>query len=165
MPSRGKVTATFQSDNLDISKVFEDIGVKPMASGTLNAKLDAKGTVADLNARLDVQMRDLRSELWPKLEPATFDLTAEVAHDRLAIAGKLQQTRIQPLELTANMPFDIPKIVRARKLPDETPITAKARLPRSPVNFVRQFLPALEPLGWGSWLGCRCKRNDRQSGF
>jgi hypothetical protein len=146
VPSSGKVTATFQSENLDIRKVFEDIGVKPMASGTLNAKLDAKGTVADLNARLDVQMRDLRSEGWPHLEPATFDVTAEVVHDRLAIAGKLQQTRIQPLELTANMPFDIPKIARARKLPDETPITAKARLPRSPVNFVRQFFPELEAL-------------------
>jgi hypothetical protein len=146
VPSSGKVTATFQSENLDIRKVFEDIGVKPMASGTLNAKLDAKGTVADLNARLDVQMRDLRSEGWPHLEPATFDVTAEVARDRLAIAGKLQQTRIQPLELTANMPFDVPKIVRARKLPDETPITAKARLPRSPVNFVRQFFPDLEAL-------------------
>jgi TamB, inner membrane protein subunit of TAM complex len=146
VPSSGKVTATFQSENLDIRKVFEDIGVKPMASGTLNAKLDAKGTVADLSARLDVQMRDLRSEGWPHLEPATFDVTAEVAHDRLAIAGKLRQTRIQPLELTASMPFDIPKIVRAGKLPDETPITAKARLPRSPVNFVRQFFPDLEAL-------------------
>ena len=146
VPSTGKVTATFQSENLDIRKVFEDVGLKPMASGTMNAKLDAKGTVADLNARLDVQMRDLRSEQWPHLEPATFDVTAEVVRDRLAIAGKLQQTRIQPLELTASMPFDIPKIVRARKLPDETPITAKARLPRSPVNFVRQFFPDLEAL-------------------
>jgi autotransporter translocation and assembly factor TamB len=44
------------------------------------------------------------------------------------------------------MPFDIPKIVRARKLPDDTPITAKARLPRSSVNFVRQFVPDLEQL-------------------
>ena len=146
VPSSGKVTATFQSENLDIRKVFEDIGLKPMASGTLGAKLDATGTITDLNARLDVQMRDLRSEGWPHLEPATFDITAEVAHDRLAITGKLQQTRIQPLELTANMPLDIPKIARAGKLPDETPITAKARLPRSPVNFVRQILPDLEQL-------------------
>jgi TamB, inner membrane protein subunit of TAM complex len=146
VPSRGRVAATFQSDNLDIRKVFEDIGVKPMASGTLNAKLEAKGTVADLNARLDVQMRDLRSEGWPHLEPAALDVTAEVTRNRLAVAGKLQQTRIQPLELNANMPFDIPKIARAGKLPDETPITAKARLPRSPVNFVRQFVPALEAL-------------------
>ena len=146
VPSNGKVFATFQSENLDIKKFFEDIGVKPIASGMLNAKLDAKGTIADLNARLDVQMRDLRSERWPKLEPATFDLSAETVRDRLTILGKLQQARIQPLELSASLPFDIPKIARARKLPDETPITAKARLPRSSVNFIRQFVPEVQQL-------------------
>jgi TamB, inner membrane protein subunit of TAM complex len=146
VPSNGKVFVTFQSENLDIKKFFEDIGAKPMASGTLNAKLDAKGTIADLNARLDVQMRDLRNEQWPDVEPATMDLSAQETHNRLAISGKLQQKRIQPLELSASLPFDIPKIVRARKLPDETPITAKARLPRSSVNFLRQFVPAVGQL-------------------
>jgi hypothetical protein len=146
VPSNGKVSATFQSDNLDIKKVFSDLGVKPMASGIFNAKLDAQGTVADLTARLDVQMRDLRSERWPKLEPATFDLAAQVTHDQLAVSGKLQQARIQPLEISANLPFDIPKIARARNLPDETPISAKARLPRSSVNFIRQFVPEVQQL-------------------
>jgi autotransporter translocation and assembly factor TamB len=75
-----------------------------------------------------------------------MDLSAQATHNRLAISGKLQQKRIQPLELSASLPFDIPKIVRARKLPDETPITAKARLPRSSVNFLRQFVPAVEQL-------------------
>ena len=140
-PSNGKVVANFQSENIDIKRFFQDVGAEPMAAGTANIKLDAQGTIADLNARLDVQMRDLRSERFPKLEPATFDLAAQVTHDQLAVSGKLQQTRIQPLELTASMPFDIPKIARARKLPDETPITAKARLPRSSVNFLRQFMP------------------------
>src|SRR4030095_1047253 len=100
------------------------------ASGTLNAKLDAKGTIADLNARLDVQMRDLRSEGGPKIEPVMFDLSAELVRNRLTLLGKLQQARIQPLELSASLPFDIPKIARARKLPDETPLTAKARISR-----------------------------------
>jgi autotransporter translocation and assembly factor TamB len=117
-----------------------------MASGMLNAKLDAKGTIADLNARLDVQMRDLRNEQWPNVEPATMDLSAQATHGRLAISGKLQQTRIQPLEFSAALPLDIPKIARARKFPDETPITAKARLPRSSVNFLRQFVPAVAQL-------------------
>jgi len=145
-PANGKVLANFQSENIDIKKFFEDVGAKPMASGTVNVKLDAQGTIADLNARLDMQMRDLRSERFPKLEPATFDLAAQVTHDQLAVSGKLQQTRIQPLELSASMPFDIPKIARARKLPDETPVTAKARLPRSSVNFIRQFMPDVEQL-------------------
>ena len=44
------------------------------------------------------------------------------------------------------MPFDVPKIVQARGFPDDTPIIAKARLPRSSVNFVRQFVPDLQQL-------------------
>ena len=146
IPSSGKVFATIQSENLDLKKLFSDIGIKPGTSGTLNARLDADGTIGDLNASLKVQMRDLRSDRWPKMEPATFELNAQAVHDRLTMLGKLQQARIQPLELNADIPFDIPKIARVGKLPDDTPITAKARLPRSSVNFVRQFVPALEQL-------------------
>src|SRR5213075_3377164 len=91
--------------------------------------------------------RDLRNDRWPKMEPATFELRSQAVHDRLTVLGKLQQARIQPLELNANMPFDIPKIARAGKLPDDTPITAKARLPRSSVNFLRQFVPEVQQLG------------------
>jgi hypothetical protein len=146
IPLSGKVSATFQSENLDLKKLFDDLGIKAMTSGVLNAKLDAQGTIADLNARLDVQARDLRIEYWPKMEPATFELSAQTAKSQLTAFGKLQQTRIQPAEINASMPFDISKIARARKLPDDTPITAKARVPRSSVNFVRQFVPDLEQL-------------------
>jgi autotransporter translocation and assembly factor TamB len=146
IPSSGKVFATIQSENLDLKKLFSDLGIKAGTSGTLNARLDADGTIGDLNASLSLQMRDLRNDRWPKMEPATFELSAQAVHDRLTVLGKLQQARIQPLVLNAEMPFDIPKIARARKLPDETPIAAKARLPRSSVNFVRQFVPALEQL-------------------
>lgn len=145
-PPDGKVVATFQSENIDIKKVFEDVGAKPRASGVLNVKLEAKGTIADLDARLDVQMREVRSETYPELEPATLDLSAQAQHDQLSILGKLQQSKIQPVELTANLPFDIPKIARARKLPDDTAVTGKLRLPRSSVNFVRQFVPEIETL-------------------
>jgi hypothetical protein len=146
IPSSGKVFATIQSENLDLKKLFSDLGIKAGTSGTLNARLDADGTIGDLTASLTLQMRDLRNDRWPKMEPATFDLNAQTVHDRLTVLGKLQQARIHPLELNADMPFDIPKIARARKLPDDTPITAKARLPRSSVNFVRQFVPELEQL-------------------
>ena len=83
-----------------------------MTSGIANARLDASGTIADLNARLDVQVRDIRSEYWPKMEPATFELIAQTAQNRLTASGKLQQPRIQPLEINASMPFDVPKFTR-----------------------------------------------------
>ncbi len=146
IPSSGKVSAIFQSQDLDLKKLFTDLGIKAMTSGFLNARLDADGTVADLKARLDMQVRDLRNELWPKMEPATFELSAQAAQDRLTFSGKLRQARIQPAEITGSMPLDIPKIARARKVPDDTPITAKARVPRTSVNFIRQFVPELEQL-------------------
>ena len=146
IPSSGKVSATFQSRDLDLKKLFTDLGIKAMTSGFVNARLDADGTIADLKARLDMQVRDLRNELWPKMEPATFELSAQAAQDRLTFSGKLQQARIQPAEITGSMPLDIPKIAHARKVPDDTPITAKARVPRTSVNFVRQFVPDLEQL-------------------
>ncbi len=64
-----------QSENLDLKRLFDDLGIKATTSGVANARLDASGTIADLNTRLDVQVRDMRSEYWPKMEPATFELT------------------------------------------------------------------------------------------
>ena len=146
LPSNGKVTATFQSENLDIKKLFQDVGLKPVASGSLSVKFNAGGTLADLNAGLEVQMRDLRSLSLEKFEPASLDLTAQTKGKELTILGKLQQAKIQPLELTANLPFDLPKIIDERKLPDDTPVNAKLRLPRTSVNFMRQFIPGVEEL-------------------
>ena len=128
IPSSGKVSVIMQSENLDLKRLAHDLGIQSTISGVVNAKLDGDGTIGDLKTRLDVQVRDLRNELWPKMEPATFELSAQTAQNRLTASGKLQQPRIQPLEITASMPFDVPKIVQARGFPDETPIIAKARI-------------------------------------
>jgi hypothetical protein len=146
IPSSGKVAAIVQSENLDLKRLAQDLGIKSTISGVVNAKLDGDGTIADLKTRLDVQVRDLRNEQWQKMEPATFELSAQTTQNQLTASGKLQQPRIQPLEINASMPFDVPKIVQARGFADDTPITAKARLPRSSVNFVRQFVPELQQL-------------------
>src|SRR5205085_5662767 len=82
----------------------------------------------------------------PKFEPASLDLVAQAQGNKLTISGKLQQSKIKPLELTANFPFDVPKIVHDKKLADETPVAAKLRLSRSSVNFMRQFIPGVEEL-------------------
>ncbi len=145
-PSDGKVLITFQSENLDLKKLFADLGAKPLATGLINVKLDAQGTLAQLGARLDVQMSDLHSSDFPKLEPATFDLSAELQNNQLAFNGKLQQAKIQPLQMTGNLPFDVSKIIAEKKFDEETPLTAKVQLPRSSVNFLRQFLPAITQL-------------------
>jgi len=144
--SDGKVLVTFQSENLDLKKLFADLGLPPLGTGLLNVKLDANGTLAQVAGRLDVQMRDLHSAEYPKLEPATFDMAAELQNNQLAFNGRLQQTKIQPVLITGNIPFDIPKMIEEKRFNEETPLTAKVQLPRSSVNFLRQFLPGITQL-------------------
>ncbi|PYI93436.1 MAG: hypothetical protein DME97_06800 [Verrucomicrobia bacterium] len=145
-PSDGKVLVTFQSENLDLKKLFADLGAPPLGTGLINVKLDANGTLAQVAGRLDVQMRDLHSAEYPKLEPATFDLVAELQNNQLAFNGRLQQTKIQPVLITGNIPFDIPKMIEEKRFNEETPLTAKVQMPRSSVNFLRQFLPGITQL-------------------
>src|SRR5207249_1290797 len=75
MPSDGKVVATVQSENLDIKKLFEDFGAEPVAAGVLNFKLDAQGTVAQLAASFDLQMRELKVLQLSTLEAATVEVS------------------------------------------------------------------------------------------
>jgi autotransporter translocation and assembly factor TamB len=145
-PSDGKMLVTFQSENLDLKRLFADLGAPPLATGLMSVKLDAQGTLAQATGRLDVQMRDLHSADYPKLEPATFDLVAEVQNNQLAFNGRLQQTKIQPLQITGNLPFDVSKMIAEKRFDEETPLTAKVQMPRSPVNFLRQFLPGITQL-------------------
>ncbi|MDQ6809433.1 MAG: translocation/assembly module TamB domain-containing protein, partial [Verrucomicrobiota bacterium] len=144
-PENGQVAVNIVSENLDLKKLFEDIGQKPVVSGLLNVKIDAKGTLADLSGRLEVQARELRSEV-AKLEPATFELSATLQSNQLAIAGKFQQAKIQPVAITANLPLNVAQIVRDKKFDENTPLTAKVQMPRSSVNFARQFVPAITQL-------------------
>jgi autotransporter translocation and assembly factor TamB len=145
-PSDGRVLVTFQSENLDLQKLFADLGAPPLGTGLLNVKLDANGTLAEVAGRLDVQMRDLHSAEYPKLEPATFDMVAELQNNQLAFNGRLQQTKIQPVLITGNIPFDIPKMIEEKRFNEETPLSAKVQMPRSSVNFLRQFLPGITQL-------------------
>ncbi len=141
-----KVLVTFQSENLDLKKLFADLGAPPLGTGLLNVKLDANGTLAQIAGRVDIQMRDLHSAAYPKLEPATFDMVAELQGNQLAFNGRLQQTKIQPVLITGNIPFDIPKMIEEKRFNEETPLTAKVQMPRSSVNFLRQFVPGVTQL-------------------
>ncbi|PYL87156.1 MAG: hypothetical protein DMF16_10730, partial [Verrucomicrobia bacterium] len=145
-PRDGKVNATFDSANLDLKKLFDDFGIEPLASGLLSVKLQAGGTLANLQARLDVDGRDLRNPKLPNLDSATFRISADAAGNKLNLVGELKQPKIQPVSIAATMPFDAGKILSTRSFDENTPMQATVRLPRSSVNFLRQFIPAVEQL-------------------
>ncbi len=145
-PAADPVSVTFQSENLELGKLFQDIGIKSGVSGVVNVKADLHGPLNRVEGGLELHGRNLQSEEIKKLQPATLDFTATTGAGQLNIAGKLQQSNIQPIELTAQVPFNLADVLRKGGLPEDTPVTAKLRQPRSSVNFLRQFIPDVEQL-------------------
>ena len=140
----GKVLIGFKTENLEIDKLTKDFGAEVPIAGLANLELKADGTLDDLNATLDLQLTGLRSEKLEDFTPATFGITVRIADDQLTVDGKLQQARIEPVQISANMPFDVAKIIENKAVDEQAPVRAKVQMPRSSVNFVRQFVPALQ---------------------
>ena len=142
--SEGKVLVNFQTENLDIKKLADDLGATTPVSGLANMKLEAGGTLGDLRAAFQLQLTGLRSEKLKDFTPATFGLNARIENKQLVVDGKLEQARIEPVQINANLPFDLAKIIEEKKFNEQTPVKATVRMPSSSVNFIRQFVPALE---------------------
>jgi autotransporter translocation and assembly factor TamB len=145
-PPGGPVSVAFQSENLELGKLFQDLGIKSSVSGVVTLKADLHGPLNRVEGGLELHARNLQSDQIKKLQPATLDFTAQTGSGQLRLSGKLQQTNIQPIELTAQVPFNLAEVLRNGGLPDDTPVTAKVRQPRSSVNFMRQFVPDVEQL-------------------
>ncbi len=146
VPPNGKVAINFQSENLDIAKLFENIGAKPPAIGQLSVKLEAQGPLDQLQASLDLKLQSLRATALEKLEPATVNIGMRLENNQLRVDGRVQQAKIQPLQIEAHLPLDLSKLRAERKLDEQTPLNASVRLPRSSINFVKEFVPALRTL-------------------
>ncbi len=146
VPAQGPVTVNFQSENLDLAQLFKDLGMEPPVSGQLSVKLDAKGPFDQLQASLDLQLQSLQAEAAKQLEPAKVNLGLRLQNNELKLAGKIEQAKVQPIQIDAQLPLNISKLIEEKKLDETTPINAKIQMPRSSVNFVRQFVPALSQL-------------------
>ena len=140
----GKVLIGFKTENLEIDKLTKDLGAEVPISGLANLELKADGTLDDLNATLDLQLTGLRSEKLEDFKPATFNLTARLDNDQLVVDGRLEQARIEPVQISATVPLPVAQIIENKKIDEQTPIRAQVQMPRSSVNFVRQFVPALQ---------------------
>ncbi len=145
-PPNGKVAVNFQSENLDLAKLFKDLGQDPPVSGQLSLKLDAQGPLDQLVANLDLQLQSLQADAVKQLEPAKVNLGMHLQNNELQVDGKIEQARIQSVQIDAHLPLNLSKLMAEKKLDEKTPIKAQIQMPRSSVNFVRQFVPALSQL-------------------
>ncbi|HEY5035610.1 MAG TPA: translocation/assembly module TamB domain-containing protein [Chthoniobacterales bacterium] len=145
-PPNGKVQINFESANLDLAKLFQNLGAKPPVSGQLTLKLDASGPLGQLQANLNLQLQNLEAAAVKKLSPAKIDLSMHLQNNELNLLGKLAQSQIQPVQISAKLPLNVSKLIATKKLDEQTPLTAKIEMPRSSINFLREFVPALRQL-------------------
>ena len=143
-PTGGKVLINFQTLNLDIAKLAKNLGTESPVSGLADLKFDAEGTVDNLRATLDLKLAGLASDALKDFKPAVFALQARIENKQLIMEGKLEQDRIQPVQINASLPLDVAQLLEAKKLDETTPVKATVRMPSSSINFVRQFVPAVE---------------------
>ena len=80
------------------------------------------------------------------MEPATINIGLRLQNNELRADGKIQQARIQPVQINARLPLNFTKVISEKKLDEKTPVSATVRMPPSSINFVRQFVPALRQL-------------------
>ncbi len=145
-PPNGKVAINLQSENLDIEKLFNDLGAKPPVAGKLSVKLDAQGPLEQLQGSLDLQLQSLKADAAAQLEPANVNIAMRLQNNELKVDGKIEQRRIQPIQITARLPLNVSQIIAKKELDEQTPVQAKVEMPRSSVNFIREFVPALRQL-------------------
>src|SRR5438874_1321284 len=110
IPSDGKVAANFESENLDLKKMFDDFGLPPAASGFVTLRLQVDGALSNLRGHAELDARDLRNPKLPNLDPATFQLRADAMQNKLNIAGELKQPKIEPVAIAASLSFDAAKL-------------------------------------------------------
>lgn len=145
-PPNGKVQVNFESENLDIAKLFENLGAKPPVSGQLTVKLEATGPIEQLQANLDLQLQNIEAAAVKQLDPTKVDVALRLQNNELTVAGKIQQPKIQPVQIDARLPFNVTEVIAKKKIDEQTRVTARVQMPRSSINFLREFVPALRQL-------------------
>ncbi len=145
-PDNGKVTINLQSKDLDLAKLFRDLGMKPPVAGQLSLNLDAQGPLDQLQASLDLHLQNVKADAAAQLKPTDVNLALRLQNNQLKLDGKIQQPLIQPISITAQLPLNVSKVLANKRLDEQTPVSAKVEMPRSSINFVREFVPALRQL-------------------
>ncbi|MBA3543185.1 MAG: translocation/assembly module TamB domain-containing protein [Chthoniobacterales bacterium] len=145
-PPNGKVNISFQSENLDLAKLFRDLGKEPPVTGQLSVKLDAEGPLDQLRANLDLKLQSLQADAVKQLKPTDINLALRLQDNRLKADGTIKQPLIQPVQITAQLPFNVAEVMAQKKVDEQTPLNVKVQMPRSSINFVREFVPALRQL-------------------
>jgi autotransporter translocation and assembly factor TamB len=117
---------------------------KPSVTGTLGVQLQASKTLRNPLIEFTASAKDVRSPAVSSFSAAQADLSVRLAERDLAIAGKVTQADIHPLELSGHMPIDVGQVLESGALPENTPIQFALKWPSNNLAFVRKIVPDIK---------------------
>jgi len=134
-------------DKLNFGQLFNVLRMKAPVEGSATAKVDLAGTLAKLDGKVAVALSGVRAEaVKGKLQPASATLDLTLANNRVALQAKAEQSPLKPLTITADVPYDLEKLMKDPKSGADAPLQAEVTLPPSSLEVVNQFVPAIEKI-------------------
>lgn len=139
------VEADVQADRLDIAGLAAALGQSWPVSGVINGSLSATGTLQNPAARLDIDAGGLHlnGSHPASLQPANLSLHAVLADEAVSLNASLHQHPLQPLTVSASMPFSATALAADPDRLAAQPIRASVSLPASSLSFLPELVPEL----------------------
>ncbi len=143
IPQNGAVAVNLVSKDINIETLLKPPTGDAPAKGLITTTITASGSLDQLAAGVQVQGRGLQAKAAAKLAPATLDLTLALKSDRLTLNGTLRQPKISPLIVAGSLPFPVKKLLKDKKIDEQSPVQLSVKLEQSSVGFVSDLVPAL----------------------
>ncbi len=142
IPNDGPVQVNLETPDLALTEVFARLGDDPApVSGSVEAKLTASGTVAELVAGLAVRATNLEAAVAGDAQPVNANLDVSLRDNRLTVTGRIVEPRIQPVTIEGAIPLNVAQVKRDGALPSDTPLDVHVSMPDSPLGFVTSLVP------------------------
>ncbi len=141
IPMNGPVSANISSADLAIDSFFPKD--QAPARGTAKLTLTASGTIAQLDARVQLAVQKLQAKAAASLAPTNINFDARLVQDQLSLKGRIDQPAIKSIEIAGTLPLPVRQIIEQKKIDQNSPVQLSVRLPQSSVAFLTKVTPAI----------------------
>ena len=143
LPPDEPLGAHLTGTDVDIAQLFTSAGMPSPVSGKISADLVLDGTFKKPAMSLSIAGRALKNPKTASLAPADFDAKISIADSRLTLDVVAKQRDIQPITVSASLPFDVEKLIAQPALLRELPLMVAVKMPASSLAMVPRFVPAI----------------------
>ena len=137
----GPLDINIRADKISLASLQS---TNPQVTGTVDLQIQASKTLRDPFVEISTTARDIRVSSLPSLQGANSDFLVQLADKVLSVSGKVQQSDINPVEITGRAPLDAVQIIQDGSLPDGTPLAFSVKWPNNNLAFIRKIVPDIK---------------------